>query len=144
MEKIIYLSLCLTIAFAGCRTKKSFIPFSDLNGEWNIVELNGEKLFPEQAKQHLTFDTANHCLSGNAGCNQISGNIEYDKTQPNELKFQGIVSTRKACLDMRLEDEFLKALDTVVHFGSEDRSQPPKTVSFYDTDKRKVFVISRQ
>jgi heat shock protein HslJ len=143
MEKIIYLTLCLTIAFAGCRTQKSFTSFSDLDGEWNIVELNGEKLLKE-AKLRLTFDTAAHRLSSNAGCNQISGNIKYSETQPNDLKFQGIVSTRKACLDMRLEDEFLKTLDAVVRFGAEGRSKLLKTISFYDADKRKLFVISRQ
>jgi heat shock protein HslJ len=142
MKKIIYLVLCFTISFTGCRTQKKFISFSDLDGEWNIVELNGKTLLPEETGQQLTFDTANHRLSGNAGCNQIAGNIEYSETQTNKLKFQGVVSTRKACFDMRIEDEFLGTLDSVARFDT--RSQAPGTISFYSSDGRKLFVISRQ
>lgn len=143
MKKMIYLPLCLTILFVGCRTQKPFVSFSDLEGEWKIIELNGKKLLPEETRQRLVFDTAGHRLSGNAGCNQISGNITYSETQTNGLKFQGVVATRKACLDMRLEDEFLKTLDSVATFDAEDRNKPAEAVSFYSPDKRKLFVISR-
>jgi heat shock protein HslJ len=144
MKTTIYLSLCLATLFAGCKTQKTLVSFSDLEGEWNVIELNGRNLLPEETKQRLIFDTAGHRLSGNAGCNRISGNIEYGETQTNALKFQGVIATRKACLDMRLEDEFLKTLDSVATFDTEDRSKPVEAISFYGADKRKLFVVSRR
>ncbi|MDR1645471.1 MAG: META domain-containing protein [Tannerellaceae bacterium] len=138
---IIYPCLCLALAIGGCKSQKLPATFSDLEGRWKIVELNGNKLLPEETTQHLIFDTTTRRLSGNAGCNQISGNITHSHTQANNIKFQGVISTRKACLDMRMEDEFLKALDRVARFDAESQEAEKKTMTFYDADHQKLFVI---
>ena len=44
--------------------------FSDLDGEWGVVEMNGKTLNPEETHQVLVFDVARQGLSGNAGCNR--------------------------------------------------------------------------
>jgi heat shock protein HslJ len=132
--------LCLAIIMAGCKLQKTSAAFSVLDGEWSIIELNGNKLIPGATKQLLIFDVAAGRLSGDAGCNRISGNIvPVGGRQKNGIKFQGIVSTRKACLDMRLEDGLLRALDSVVRFDGEDRGK----IAFYGTDDRRLFVISQ-
>jgi heat shock protein HslJ len=110
-----------------------------LDGEWNIVELNGNKLIPEETRQHFILDVAGRKLSGNAGCNQIAGAIEAD--QKGSIRFERVVSTRKACLDMRLEDELLKTLDEVARFEVVDGTA--KTVAFYGINNRKLFVIEK-
>jgi heat shock protein HslJ len=143
MKRMVYFCLCLAFAFGGCKSQKTFVPFSDLNGEWDIIELNGARLPAGETKQRLTFDMNAHHLSGHAGCNQISGNITYD-AQKSDIKFQKVVSTRKACLDMRLEDEFLKALGYVVRFEAETSGQRPETIIFYGADNQKLFVASRR
>ena len=143
MKTTIYLSLCLASLLAGCKTQKRLVSFSDLEGEWKVIELNGRNLLPEETKPRLVFDADGRRLAGNAGCNLISGNIEYGETLTKALKFLRVVATRKACLDMRLEDEFLKTLDSVATFNTEDRSKPVKTLSFYSAAKRKLFVVLR-
>ncbi len=56
--------------FASCKAKKGVeATFSDLDGSWNIVELNGKVLNPAETNQVIEFDVARHSLSGRAGCN---------------------------------------------------------------------------
>jgi heat shock protein HslJ len=140
---MVFLCLSLAVVFGGCRLQKASIAFSDLDGEWNVIELNGHELMIGEAKRFLIFDAAGRHLSGNAGCNLISGNIVLGDRQGNNIRFQGIVSTRKACLDMRMEDELLKALDNVTHFGNEEQGKQLKTIAFYGTENQRLFVISQ-
>ena len=65
--------ICLLLVgvglFAGCKSKKAVVAsFSDLDGEWGVVEMNGKTLNPEETHQVLVFDVARQGLSGNAGC----------------------------------------------------------------------------
>ncbi|MDR1257894.1 MAG: META domain-containing protein [Tannerellaceae bacterium] len=144
MRKTIAACLCLAAILTGCKLQKTPAAFSIPDGEWSIIELMGEKLLPEATKQFLIFDAASRRLSGDAGCNRISGNIEPGGGRgKNGIKFQGIVSTRKACLDMRLEDELLRALDDAVRFDSEGRDGQAKIIVFYGTDNQRLFVISQ-
>ena len=60
--------------FASCKAKKGVeATFSDLDGSWNIVELNGKVLNPAETNQVIEFDVARHSLSGRAGCNRMMG-----------------------------------------------------------------------
>ena len=80
MKKYIYLCLAvLSIGiFASCKVKKGVeATFSDLDGSWNIVELNGKALNPAETNQVIEFDVARHSLSGKAGCNRMMGQVEY-------------------------------------------------------------------
>jgi heat shock protein HslJ len=142
MKRVLFICLTLLLIAGGCKSTKTAASFSDLQGEWAIVELNGNKLVPEVTKQRLRFDTAGRRLSGNAGCNLLSGSIVYGDAQKNGIRFKEVVSTQKACLDMRLEDEFLQVIDKVVRFDVQTRDEQGKTIAFYDTDNRKLFVIS--
>lgn len=70
MKKYIYLCLAvLSIGiFASCKVKKGVeATFSDLDGSWNIVELNGKALNPAETNQVIEFDVARHSLSGKQG-----------------------------------------------------------------------------
>ena len=72
--------ICLLLVgvglFAGCKSKKAVVAsFSDLDGEWGVVEMNGKTLNPEETHQVLVFDVARQGLSGNAGCNRLMGKI---------------------------------------------------------------------
>ena len=67
MKKYMYLCLAaLSIGiFASCKAKKGVeATFSDLDGSWNIVELNGKVLNPAETNQVIEFDVARHSLSG--------------------------------------------------------------------------------
>ena len=81
--------ICLLLVgvglFAGCKSKKAVVAsFSDLDGEWGVVEMNGKTLNPEETHQVLVFDVARQGLSGNAGCNRLMGKIEYNDAYKNK------------------------------------------------------------
>lgn len=143
-----YLFLCLAvvgiITFASCKTQKAVVAtFSDLNGEWKVVELNGKKLDADN-RQLLVIDTARKHLSGNAGCNRMTGNIEYNDSQKNIIKFLQVATTRMACPDMEGEQEFLQALNKAVRFQAEGTTKPINEIVLYGTDNSKVMVLEKK
>jgi heat shock protein HslJ len=139
MKTTTYLALALLMLAGGCKAQQTAIPVSALKGEWNIIELNGRKLVPEETRQRLMFDVEASRINGNAGCNIFAGNIEHNSNKPqNNISFTKVISTRKACFDsMQLENDLLEAVDKVARF---DREQ--ETIVFYDADNHKLFVIS--
>lgn len=144
-----YLFLCLAVVgiavFAACKSQKAVVAsFSDLDGEWSVVELNGKKLDPSDRKQLIVIDVARKHLSGNAGCNRMNGNIEYTDAQKNIIKFPQVATTRMACPDMQGEQEFLEALNKVVRFQAEGNVKPVNTIALYGTDNGKLMVIQKK
>lgn len=144
-----YLFLCLAVVgiavFASCKSQKAVVAsFSDLDGEWSVVELNGKKLAPADSKQLIVIDVARKHLSGNAGCNRMNGNIEYTDAQKNIIKFPQVATTRMACPDMKGEQEFLEALNKVVRFQAEGDAKPVDTIALYGTDNGKLMVIQKK
>lgn len=144
-----YLFLCLAVVgiavFAACKSQKAVVAsFSDLDGEWSVVELNGKKLDPSDSKQLIVIDVARKHLSGNAGCNRMNGNIEYTDAQKNIIKFPQVATTRMACPDMQAEQEFLEALNKVVRFQAEGNVKPVNTIVLYGTDNGKLMVIQKK
>ena len=90
--------LCLAALSIGiltsCKAKKGVeATFSDLDGSWNIVELNGKVLNPAETNQVIEFDVARHSLSGRAGCNRMMGQIEYSDSRKNIIKFPQVAKT---------------------------------------------------
>ena len=137
-----YLFLCLAVVgiavFASCKSQKAVVAsFSDLDGEWSVVELNGKKLDPADSKQLIVIDVARKHLSGNAGCNRMNGNIEYTDAQKNIIKFPQVATTRMACPD-------LEALNKVVRFQAEGNVKPVNTIALYGTDNGKLMVIQKK
>lgn len=144
-----YLYLCLAVVgiavFASCNSQKAVVAsFSDLDGEWSVVELNGKKLAPGDSKQLIVIDVARKQLSGNAGCNRMNGNIEYTDAQKNIIKFPQVATTRMACPDLKGEQEFLEALNKVVRFQAEGNAKPVNTIALYSTDNGKLMVIQKK
>ena len=144
-----YLFLCLALVgiavFASCKSQKAVVAsFSDLDGEWSVVELNGKKLDPADSKQLIVIDVARKHLSGNAGCNRMNGNIEYTDAQKNIIKFPQVATTRMACPNLAAEQEFLEALNKVVRFQAEGNVKPVNTIALYGTDNGKLMVIQKK
>ena len=125
MKKYIY--LCLVVLsfgiFVSCKTKKAVeAAFSDLDGSWNIVELNGKTLNPTETNQVIEFDVAHK----------------------NIIKFPQVATTRMACPDMSGERELLLALDKVVRFEAEGDAKPVNKIALYGTDNTKLMVIEKK
>ena len=141
--------ICLLLVgvglFAGCKSKKAVVAsFSDLDGEWGVVEMNGKTLNPEETHQVLVFDVARQGLSGNAGCNRLMGKIEYNDAYKNIIKFPQVATTRMACPDMSGERELLEALNKVVRFEAQGEAAPVTEIALFGTNNDKLLVIKKQ
>lgn len=149
MRRVYYfLLLLLSVGvLAGCKTKKApAATFSDLNGDWSVVEINGQHLDPEQTHQVVTLNVTDRTLSGNAGCNRMMGKIEYNEHQPTIIKFPNIATTRMACPGdpMKRERELLDALNKVVRFAAVGEYRPIRRIALYGTDNTLLVMLERQ
>lgn len=137
----VLLSMSLLLS---CKSKKlSVVTFSDLDGRWNIVELNGKSLNPNETDQLLELDMARNILSGKAGCNRMMGRVEYDKTRKHIIRFLDISSTRRACPNLKFEQELLEALGNVARFEVQGESVPISEVVLYGINNDKLLVLKR-
>ena len=132
--------ICLLLVgvglFAGCKSKKAVVAsFSDLDGEWGVVEMNGKTLNPEETHQVLVFDVARQGLSGK---------IEYNDAYRNIIKFPQVATTRMACPDMSGERELLEALNKVVRFEAQGEAAPVTEIALFGTNNDKLLVIKKQ
>ena len=147
MKRCLYLCLAvLSIGiFTSCKTKKEMeATFSDMDGSWNIIELNGKALEPAETNQLIELDMARRILSGRAGCNRMMGQVEYNDSHKNIIKFPQIATTRMACSNMDAERELLQALDKVVRFEAEGNVRPVNKIALYGTDNTKLMVIEKR
>lgn len=102
------------------RLQKRFevVPLSSLNGDWRVVSLYGAAL-PEgmETVPALNFDVTANRVTGNSGCNRLSGAINHDGADENSISFGNVASTRMACPDMDTENQVLSALNSVRSYG---------------------------
>lgn len=78
--KKVFVSICIAstvLAMFSCRSVEKAVPLASINGEWNIIEVNGSKVTPGESRTlpFITFDTATGRVSGNSGCNRMMGSI---------------------------------------------------------------------
>lgn len=87
-----------------------------LDGEWQIVRINGERL-PSglNSEPKLIFDAEQLRVSGNGGCNTINGSYKTDGTS---IEFSQMISTMMACENMDTEAALLNALEKASKFGT--------------------------
>jgi heat shock protein HslJ len=140
MKKVLYLCISLGILFAGCKSSHSAMAFSSLEGAWRVSELAGVAVLPAEGGPSLVFSKDGEQVSGFAGCNRISGKVVKGNAGTGEIAFPGLVATRMACLDMRTEDAFLKALSQTARVVAKGAS-----LSFYGQgsqgSKEPLFVL---
>lgn len=149
MKTKTYLYVCLALVciglLASCKAKKGVVAtFSDLDGSWKVVELNGKVVDPAETNQVIEFDMVRHTLSGKTGCNRMMGKIEYSDSHKNIIKFPQVATTRMACPDMSGERELLQALDKIVRFEAEGELGPVRRIVLYGTDNTKWMVIEKK
>jgi heat shock protein HslJ len=82
--------------------------------KWNLETLNGAKvLLPEGKFVTLEIDSERGSAAGKAPCNSYS--CSYDEYN-DQLKFNAIRSTKMACDQLGLEDEYFGALGKVTGY----------------------------
>lgn len=126
MKKIL-VSFCLAAAVAGlssCASTKNVAVLADIDGEWNIIEINGTAVVPApgQAYPYIGFDKATGRVHGNAGCNRLMGSFDVN-AEPGTIDLSQLGTTRMMCPDMTVEQNVLNALSQVkkyVKLGGEN------------------------
>jgi heat shock protein HslJ/uncharacterized lipoprotein NlpE involved in copper resistance len=80
---------------------------------WKLSEINGKTVAQQNGKDYfITFNDDNN-FGAFAGCNRITGKYEF---KDSHARMFHIISTMMACPDMKLEDEFKKALESTDNF----------------------------
>lgn len=76
--------------------------------KWRLTAINGASI--RSTNPYIQFDEATKKVSGDSGCNRITGSYEL---AGSTLRFSGVAATKKACLDFELqqvENNLQKAL----------------------------------
>ena len=115
MKKLVLkmMAVCAGALIVSCGSGKNMLSVSSLDGEWNITEVDGQKISTERMP-FIGFDVAQKRIYGNSGCNHMMGSFEADSLKPGTLKFGQIGSTRMMCPDMKTEQMVLGVLDKVI------------------------------
>ncbi len=84
---------------------------------WKLIAIDGRPVsLPASMfrEPHIIIKAFDHRVSGNASCNSFFGSYKLSGSQG--ISFSGMGTTKMACPDMALEDQFLQVLNTVSHF----------------------------
>lgn len=98
-----------TVNVSGCR--EGDVAVGNLAGSWTLIEISGNAVDLPRPPS-IQFDLAAGRAVGFGGCNRFNSAIQADGSS---LRLHGAASTKMACPGqaMALEDEFLRALETV-------------------------------
>lgn len=114
-----YVAIIAVVLLAACSTNKSAVntQAEELQGRWALTLFTpGGKEFAElfgQRRPELQFNTAEKRVSGNTGCNQLSGSYT---ASGNNLQFgSNMVLTKMACPSYD-ENNFLGAMNSINRF----------------------------
>lgn len=120
----------MMFAMFSCNSSKELTSVFSLNGDWNIIEINGTAVntVKGQGEPYITFEAATGKLSGNSGCNRMMGSFDVN-ARPGVLDMSSIGSTRMMCDDMTTETNVLNALKNVTGFRKADNDRMALTNS---------------
>lgn len=106
--------IAAAIALCSCSATKTTDAAVDLNGEWDIVTVDGTAVDTTKTefRPTLGFDTAKDNVFGCAGCNSINGKAKVDATKQT-ISFSEIGKTLMLCAKMEYEEKIMKALESV-------------------------------
>lgn len=151
MKKLIYSIgiMCMSAVMVSCGTSKKSVCPTSLNGEWNIVEVDGKAIrnASEQPSPFIGFDFDTKRVYGNSGCNRMMGTFSIDSLQPNALHFGPIAGTRMACPDMTIEQNVLGALEKVNSFevlSCDKEENGISKIALCGNDGKQLVVIEKK
>ncbi len=86
--------------------------------KWMLSAINGQNISVDKPQliPNLTFLYGDvNSVSGTTGCNRLTGSFEI--LPDNQLKFSPVATTKMACIDENIENEFLEAFAKVDRFS---------------------------
>ena len=94
-------------------SKEQIISDEALTGKkWRLVKLMGQpvsEIGKATSEPFIQFFAEENRVSGNAGCNSFTGS--YTLKEGNRFETSKLASTMKACLDMKVESQFMGILE---------------------------------
>lgn len=143
MKKIVVLMSLVGVAIFlfSCRSTEKLLSSSSINGEWDIVEINGVKVITGDSGHlpFIGFDGEEGRIYGNSGCNRMMGTFKLN-AKPGSLDFGPIASTRMACPDMTTEQNVLNILSQVKTY----RLVAHERLLLCNGNKRPVALLQRK
>ena len=117
----------------NCRSyqKKTRRPLAGT--EWQLIQLGGKAVKPEEGKFTVTLLAEENRFAGVGACNRLMG--KYETTDKGALRIGPIASTMMACPGMDEEDAFTKMLESVTHYDMDG----PMLLLLSDGELRAVF-----
>ena len=111
MKKLILIFL-VAAEFMACSPSLS-PDASWVNRRWVLTEMRGVpvQLSGTNRDAYISFFPEEKRISGNGGCNRVTGNYTLDKK--SEIRFTEVASTKMSCPDINFENAFLSTLDKV-------------------------------
>lgn len=123
MKKRNFLSLLLLFAAVSCGTSSSSTKGQSFDLEttkWQTQELNGRAIESKDSSYTIEFASDGR-IAAKGSCNVIVGNYKQDLSgKVDKLTLTPMGLTRSACPDMRVESEFVAALESVTSYDVVD------------------------
>ena len=119
---------------------KKTATLSDIDGEWKIMEINGQSLQIPAGEQQpfIGFDTQSGRIYGNSGCNRIMASIDR-QAKPGTIRFDHMGSTMMACPNMETESKVLAALSEVRSYRKDGKDG----ISLCDSSNKPVAALKK-
>lgn len=135
--KCLYVAVAAAVlSLVACRSSKDAVSVNDLDGEWNVVEIQGQAVQAE-SQPFIGFDAQDGRVYGYTGCNRLMGALTLSK--PNKIELGQMASTLMACPDMETERLMLNALASVKSLKCSG-----KTLVLYGADKEPVMLLQKR
>ena len=127
------------ISFSSCKSSQNTGATTNINGEWNIVEVNGSALNNIDPHPYIGFDTANGRVYGNSGCNRIMSSLTLNE-KAGEIELGQMASTMMAGPNMDVERNVLNALALVKNYKKMGKDK----IALCNESKRPVIVLEKR
>lgn len=127
---------------AGQEEKQHYaVEISDktLNGEWTVAEVNGAKVTGEENRPYINFSVAEKRFYGSNGCNILNGDFIVNG---NNLTFENVIATQKACYEAPFEYEINYTIGQVKSYMV-DRIGNEYYLSLFDDNKVQTMVLRK-
>ena len=137
-------SLCMaavSFGLASCGTSRSAATLADVEGEWNVVEIEGSAVVPAPGQEFpfMGFNCQENRIYGHAGCNRLVGTLDAT-AKPGNIDFRALGSTRMMCPDMANEQHLFAALERVKRYRLIDAT----TLGLFGSSKQPLVVLKKR
>lgn len=120
MRAVIFITglLITAVLFYSCSPRLSADKYWT-GRRYTLIEMKGVpvQLSGTRRDAYIEFTESEKRFSGNAGCNQMSGNYTLDK---RDITFTDVISTKMSCPDIEFETVFLQLLSEVNRYEMEN------------------------